>query len=290
MSTKYGTDSQRGTLRTVWLLIWLVLASVRMAPIAAAEDPVAEPPKKNWSEAIKASAQEISLFADAKADKPLKMITAYKWRNPARPNVLGERLCLLYVNQGRPVASCKVYPTGRLIVHTFISFTDAPLVARKDDAIVWTPPPAAPKFVKLADADPPQVSAAGRRIQLKSIVREFSMKTGPGEAKRQAASPELRLLPQPLYRYQIVDEGQDGIIDGAAFCFVVGGGNPQALLLLEAVRAGDTMYWQYGFSRRTFAKLRAFHQKREVWTAGYLPATRQAATDAFFKLALPVAE
>jgi len=247
-------------------------------------------PRKNWSEAIKKSAEQIEVFASADDNEPLKMIAAYKWRNPARPNVLGERLCLLYVHEGRPVASCKVYPTGQSIVHTFISFADLPLVARHREAVVWTPPRSAPTFVELDDVEPPHGTPNRRRVQLKSLVREFSMLTGPGEAARQSAAPELRLLPQPLYRYDINDDGQEGLVDGAAFCFVANGGNPQALLMIEAIRTGDTLRWRYGFSRRTYAKLEAFHKKREVWSVDFLPLRRRQSTDTFFNLNLPTNE
>jgi len=253
-------------------------------------DPAQDAPQKNWSEEIRQSAQKYLVYPNAEADKPLKMIAAYKWSNPARPDVLGERLCLLYLHKGRPVASCKVYPTGTLFVHTFISFTNLPLVARDNDGVIWTPPNAEPKFQQLADARPPHATASRRRVQLKSLAREFSMRTGAGEAKRQSAVPELRMLPQPLYRYEIEDGGQDGIVDGAAFCFVVNGGNPQAFLLLEAMRTGDTLSWRYGFTRRTLAELKAFHKKREVWSTNYLAPRRQTSTNSFFKFDVPVAE
>jgi hypothetical protein len=274
----------------VSLVAFVASASVVCRADDAKPVPPADAPKKNWTEDVKKSAQQFSVYPSVESETPLKMIAAYKWSNPARPNVIGDRLFLLYLHKGRPVASCKIYPTGRSIVHTFISFTNLPLVARQNDEVVWTPPKSAPKFTKLAEAKPPHATASRRRIQLKALAREFTMETGAGEAKRQSAVPELRMLPQPLYRYGIEDEGRDGVVDGAAFCFVANGGNPQALLLIEATRTGDSMVWRYGFTRRTFAQLKAFHNKREVWTADFLPSRRQKSTNTFCKIDLPVGE
>ena len=104
-----------------------------------------------------------------------------------------------------------------------------------------------------------------RRVEMTTLARDFSAETGPDEAKRQKATPQLRLLPTPLYRYPQSSSDQDGVVDGAVFCFVVGGGNPQILLVLEAVRQDDKLSWRYALSRRTIAELKVFHRSQEVW-------------------------
>ena len=73
----------------------------------------AENEQRNWSAEVAASVNRIRLFADPQDDQPLTAIKAYQWANPARPKVRGERICLLYLVDDRPVASCKIYPTGR---------------------------------------------------------------------------------------------------------------------------------------------------------------------------------
>lgn len=251
------------------------------------DDEQTKPAKRNWSEQVAASVEKFQLLRDDQA-KPLQMVRAYQWANPARPNVLGERLCLLWVSDGRPVASCKIYPTGKSIVHAFVSMTDKPIFARQGETAIWSPPPTPLEFKPIAKVPPPHDSASRRRIQMKGIAREFTAATGPGEAERQKAVPELRLLPTPLYRYPAGDDGKDGIVDGSVFCFVVGGGNPQMFLILEAVRESGVMRWQYAFSRRTNAKLTADLQGERVWNVAVVRRGDMTSTGDFYKIALPV--
>ena len=58
---------------------------------------------------------------------------------------------------------------------------------------------------------------------------------------------ELRLLPQPVYRYESEDPE---VQDGGVFAFVQGT-DPEVLLLLEAVRTEGGLVWIYGFVRGT---------------------------------------
>ena len=74
---------------------------------------------------------------------------------------------------------------------------------------------------------------------------------------------ELRLLPRPLYRYETTDAT---VFDGAVFPFVMGT-DPESLLLLEAVKEGETARWRYAFARRTSGELEGRYHDKVVWTA-----------------------
>ena len=123
---------------------------------------------------------------------------------------------------------------------------------------------------------------------MKAIAREFSAITGDAEAKRQQAVPDLRLLPTPLHRYPKDLKSDDGVVDGAVFAFVVGGGNPQLFLVLEAVRQGEQNHWRYALSRRTLAKLQVFHKGQEVWDVAFFPRGRMTRNANFCKLDRPL--
>ncbi|MFK8111977.1 MAG: hypothetical protein AB8B91_07230 [Rubripirellula sp.] len=275
-----------------------VLLFASTAVVSAQEAAPKETEQRNWTPDILASVDAFRVYADDRELEPLQVVQAYQWANPARPKVRGERLCLLYIHQGRPVASRKIYPTGRSMVHAFISMTDQPIICRAvpdEDAdksergnVVWSPSPAGVEFKPVSEAQPPRTTASTRRIQMKSIAREFTAETSQVEVDRQKATPMLRLLPTPLYRYEIEDDGKDGLVDGATFCFVVGGGNPQAMLLIEAVREKGKLRWQYGFSRRTDAKLKAFHRGLEVWQTTHVPRGQMISNSPFFKTTSPV--
>jgi hypothetical protein len=84
---------------------------------------------------------------------------------------------------------------------------------------------------------------------------------------------ELRLLPQPLYRYESADPD---ILDGAVFAFVTSAGtDPEALLVLEARKPSgkDLPVWHYAVSRFTDTELRVKHKDKEVFTAPLVPTS-----------------
>lgn len=242
---------------------------------------------RNFSDEVNASADALRVFADQAAKEPLEMVSAYKWANTAR-KPLGDRLCVLYLKEGRPVASCKIYPTGKSIVHTPISMSNLPIEGRMDGDVVWTPPASAPELYRLKNELPPSAAAPQRRIQMKRIARAFTASTDEGEAKRQKSVPELRLLPTPIHTYSSPQQAETDIIGGAVFCFVVEGGNPQILMLLEAVKEGETMYWQCSFSRRTFAELRVSYRDSEIWTVSSLPGSQMQRAGSFHRIVSPL--
>jgi hypothetical protein len=82
---------------------------------------------------------------------------------------------------------------------------------------------------------------------------------------------ELRLLPQPLYRYKSTDPD---VLDGALFAFVTSAGtDPEALLVIEARKpaAGGGPVWHYAAARFTDLNLWVRHKGQEVYTAPYVP-------------------
>ena len=81
----------------------------------------------------------------------------------------------------------------------------------------------------------------------------------------------MRLLPQPLYRYESTDPE---VIDGAVFSFVTSAGtDPEILLVIEArgTGAGSGPSWQYGLGRFSDLDLWVKHKGKEVYTAPGIP-------------------
>jgi hypothetical protein len=75
---------------------------------------------------------------------------------------------------------------------------------------------------------------------------------------------ELRLLPQPLFRYEPDREVPD-LVDGALFAFVQGT-DPQSLLILEARRDGTKVGWHFAFARLASGAVAARYHQREVFS------------------------
>ncbi len=74
---------------------------------------------------------------------------------------------------------------------------------------------------------------------------------------------ELRLLTNPLYRYQSSDPA---VTDGALFAFVCSvGTDPEAFLVLESRRTAEGPRWHYCLARFSHLGLFVDYQGREVW-------------------------
>ena len=81
----------------------------------------------------------------------------------------------------------------------------------------WKPRAAGIELTPIEGAPRPAGSAAQRLVQMRALARDFSASTRDAEDRRW----ELRLLSQPLYRYESTDPD---VPDGALFAFVTSAG------------------------------------------------------------------
>jgi len=86
---------------------------------------------------------------------------------------------------------------------------------------------------------------------------------------------ELRLLPKPLYRYELkgVKDADPSLQDGAMFAFVMGT-DPEVILLLEVMGRDDKVTWKYAFARATGTVANASLGSAVVWSEGSETASR----------------
>ena len=198
---------------------------------------------------------------------PMKPESILRWTNAPRGQE-GEPTLILWADAGRPVALASVYPWGRNLVYDCVSLArDVGLTAREDGRTVWSPTKAGVTFRDFSDIPPPGTNARARLAQMKSLAEGFKV-TMMGLKADQSDREEMRLLPKPIYRYKL-DDGQTvhpDLIDGALFAFVQGT-DPEAVLLIEAIRQGNRTNWQYAFGRATGAGLEARLGPSVVWTA-----------------------
>jgi hypothetical protein len=169
-----------------------------------------------------------------------------RWSNPVREFV-NDGLTFLWLSGKRPEAVVTVWvrsPEGDLsageLLHEFVTVSEKPLLLRRGERVLWSPEPGAAVNRPLPDAAAPQPTPARRLIQMRDLARRFHALTYKMESPH-----ELRLLPQPLYRYQ---DDESDTLDGALFAFAEGN-DAEALLLLEA--AGDGSAWRYTLARMT---------------------------------------
>jgi hypothetical protein len=138
------------------------------------------------------------------------------------------------------------------------------LVAERHGKVLWEPDRPGITLQDVPDAAVPSDAATIRLRQMRSLAGAFSAVMIDYRNNPKGERQTLRLLPQPLYRYQST---APEVIDGALFAYVLGT-DSEVLLLLEARAAGDRTIWQYAFARMNNDALVGFHNEREVWSVG----------------------
>ena len=145
-------------------------------------------------------------------------------------------------------------------VHELHSLSSSTLVPQRASSKRWIPK-AGVKRITIQDAPKPADTPRQRLIQMRDLSKEFAAHSKTIKQE----SWELRLLPQPLYRYQSTDPE---VVDGALFTFVSSAGtDPEVVLVLEAIKTGAELIWAYALCRFSDNNLYVSHHGKDVWSA-----------------------
>jgi hypothetical protein len=210
-----------------------------------------------------ASRYRIELATEPPRELILEREPVLLWTNPQRKTAASASF--VWVVDGRPEAIASIYrfnEGGKMAEdNEFQSLASTGLLATRDGQPAWSPRTAGLTFAPIPGAPKPAESPADRLRQMRSLAREFHAFFNAPEDQA-----ELRLLPQPLYRYQTK---RPDLLDGALFAFVVTT-DPEVLLLIEARPVDKTPSWHYAFARMSMVNLRAQHRDQEVWSVGWV--------------------
>lgn len=228
-----------------------------------AEPAETDPSKLAPAEAFKkeAAAYDVRLESRPGDKLVLEKEPVLHWDNPARTGEDGS--VFVWTLDGRPqiIGTIFTYRLNDKInrKHEYHSLALEPLTAKLNDKAVWTPNSAGIKLQPLPKAPAPAGSGRLRLTQMKALAREFSasMREPDGEQF------QLRLLTQPLYRYEPKSKE---VLDGALFAFSLGT-DPEVILLLEARGTKEGHQWEYGLARFHYIELHVQHADKEVWRA-----------------------
>jgi len=237
----------------------LVLVVAPIACLAArGEDPPREKEAPNpVREQYQLAAKKYEFFLDKDKKVPLtfepKPIFSWAqdddwtgdvfvWTAKGRPHVIG---CILS-SPGK---------TERATTHEFHTFSPDPIAPAEMAAKYRWAPEKGIEFKKLDGA--PAAKAADRLPQMRAIARDF-------RAFMQADGKwELRLLPQPIHRYQPT-EGP--VIDWALFTWVwTKGTDPEVIVAVECHRTDKGLEWRYAPLRFSNRELWLKNGDDEVW-------------------------
>jgi hypothetical protein len=173
----------------------------------------------------------------------------YVWTHQGRAELVGS------------IFSQPVDENQRRIMHEFQSLASRPLVAGRPGRSGWRAEETGITLDVIPDAPVPARNEAGRLAQMRALARRFSAHM----ARQDSQLDELRLLPQPLYRYE--PAGDDSpVVDGAMFAYVwTVSTDPKVVLVLEARHNGGEVRWEFALARLTSRGAWATHEKREIW-------------------------
>jgi hypothetical protein len=148
-------------------------------------------------------------------------------------------------------------PDVRFVTHEWLSLSMDPLMtATRDEKRLWTSGEPGVAWEPLKEAPPPAASRPQRLVQMRTIVRRYSASIQiEGES-------DLRLMPQPLYRYS---EQTEGALDGAIFDFAMTT-DPELLVLLEVGETNGKPTWQIAFARFGNKQMTVKEGDRTVWS------------------------
>jgi hypothetical protein len=183
-----------------------------------------------------------------------------KWSNPIRGSLHGA--VYIWTLKGRPVVVGSflewfVPEKSRWIELHSLSL--GPVAGERPDGLSWTANRAGIELKPIPDAPAPAATPAGRLRQIRELAKDFTGR----QQSHDGIKYEMRLLLQPLYRY----EGTEGdLVDGALFA-IVHATDPEVFLQIEARKVGGALQWQYALARFNSIPLAVSHKGREIWTA-----------------------
>ena len=231
---------------------------------AWADDPSSR--REGLSAVYLADAQELDFKFVQDVDRPLALVETpvmmwdtdndwsgdvYVWMSDRRPQVIG---CVLSgpFGEGRR----QVYREFHLLSEDRIQ-ADAAFPSHN-----WQPSEGLRRQL-LPGAPPPADSRTARLVQMRALARSFIARMDA-----ENSDWELRLLSQPLFRYEEKDRP---VVDGALFTWVWDRGtDPELILMLECHRdASGDLVWRFAPVRFSNRELWLLQDNEEVWRGEY---------------------
>jgi hypothetical protein len=249
---------------------WTVVLTLLVA-LAADEPEAARAERERLMKLHLGDALEYTIYRDAGQQEKLdfRKEPVYVWTNPVRTSQQ-DGVVFIWTGRGRPEAIGTIFSSAtaggqRRVSHELHSLSLSTLAVTRQGTHEnqWTPKVAGIELAPIEGAPRPAGAAAQRLGQMRAIAREFSAATRDAQDNRW----ELRLLSQPLHRYESTDPE---VLDGALFAFVTSAGtDPEALLIIEARQRpkGAAPVWYRSLARFTDLNLSVRYKGMEVFSA-----------------------
>ncbi|MEX2137886.1 MAG: hypothetical protein WD894_01405 [Pirellulales bacterium] len=253
-------------MAAAWVSAAILAAHVAMGqeakPAAQEQDETQESANKRQLAVMRTLADTIQVtVGDGEQGKEAKLIPKplFRFSDPSR--LYSDGSVWAWATPGRPLAMVEFRTedrNGGVWGHDLVATSDVRVSAEVAGHGRWAPQEPVFKLQPVSDSAPPAKTEAARLRQMKRFARTLS-----ASEVRRGQRYELRLLPTEIHRYS---DAQSGLVDGAAFAFVVGS-NPEVILFVEAHKADSgELSWKYGLARMTAAEMTFLLGDTEVWT------------------------
>jgi len=149
--------------------------------------------------------------------------------------------------------------------HEFVSLTADAVSGEYEGQPVWNVQQPGITWRELNDAPRPSSSPTVRLAQMRQIVSQYSCQ----KTDRAGLTNPLRLLRQPVYRYQCPAHD---VVDGALFTFVQGT-DPEVWILLETRTIDGELAWRLAATRMNSIQFVLTSPSEEIWRGDVLTWT-----------------
>jgi hypothetical protein len=255
------------------LVLIATLAPCSVVPVLFAEDPPTDktgekPPKIAPPTAEELANERMKFMKTALArytvhvgerKEPAKVADpCLRWTNPI--SIVADGIVAVYAHKGgRPAALAQFFlHPSKSWVNEFTIIPESEVTIRRSGRLFWKPSEYVCKFTDLPRSPLPAAKPVLRLAQMRTIAADFSVIDYFGSKK---TKENLRLLPQPVYRYS--EKGK--ILDGTLFVFVLGT-NPECCLLLEAYQDGKDSRYRYAVAPMSIYQLEVRYKDALVWS------------------------
>ena len=236
--------------------------------LLAAEDPAASPSAADALLALhRADAEAWKMIVgegEGQTEAALNPKPIYIWTNPTRSGGQNGAV-FVWLHQGRPVVIGSIFSHPekgrRMVCHELHSLAEQQLLPERDPTSEPWEPQGVVAMQPLAGAPAVEGTTARRMTQMRALSKQFTAHSIDYQKERW----QLRLLPQPMYRYE---KPQREVVDGAIFAFVTSAGtDPEVVLVLEARNKGDRVGWFYRAIRFSDSDLHVQHGGKEIFSS-----------------------
>ncbi|MDA1055419.1 MAG: hypothetical protein O3C40_33895 [Planctomycetota bacterium] len=187
------------------------------------------------------------------------------YTNPVGSRGLTHGAVFVWTYQGRSEVVGAIWshantpgPNQRTVSHEFHSLSAEPVVAERSGEVVWSTTQPSVQWITPDEVPRPAPSTFGRLTQMRNLAKELNVaRVDPKDESKE----QLRLLPQPLYRYE---RGSSAASDGAVFAYCVVW-DPDLFLVIESRETDGGPTWKYAPVRFTHLTLTVHHRQKEVW-------------------------